>query len=40
MSYSMDIWNILRLASVIEKEERNAQNKPTVAGIFFNRLEQ
>lgn len=40
LSYSMDLWNILRLASVIEKEERNVQNKPTVAGIFFNRLAQ
>lgn len=40
MSYTMDLRNILRLASVIEKEERNTQNKPTVAGIFFNRLEQ
>lgn len=40
ISYTMDLWNILRLASVIEKEERNIQNKPTVAGIFFNRLEQ
>lgn len=40
ISYSMDLWNILRLASIIEKEERNTQNKPTVAWIFFNRLEQ
>ena len=40
LSYTMDLWNILRLASVIEKEEKNIQNKPTVAGIFFNRLEQ
>lgn len=40
LSYTMDIWNILRLASVVEKEERNNQNKPTVAWIFFNRLQQ
>lgn len=40
VSYSMDLRNILRLASVIEKEERNTQNKPTVAGIFFNRLKE
>jgi UPF0755 protein len=26
------------LASVVEKEERNTKNKPTVAGIFINRL--
>jgi len=29
---------MLILASVVEKEERNTKNKPTVAGIFFNRL--
>lgn len=40
LSYTMDLWNILRLASVVEKEERNSQNKPTVAWIFFNRLQQ
>lgn len=40
LSYTMDLRNILRLASIIEKEERNTQNKPTVAWIFFNRLEQ
>jgi cell division protein YceG involved in septum cleavage len=27
------------LASVIEKEERNIQEKPTIAGIFLNRLQ-
>jgi cell division protein YceG involved in septum cleavage len=27
------------LASVVEKEERNTANKPTVAGIFLKRLE-
>lgn len=40
LSYTMDLRNVLRLASVIEKEERNVQNKPTVAGIFLNRLAQ
>lgn len=40
LSFTMDLRNILRLATVVEKEERNLQNKPTVAWIFFNRLEQ
>lgn len=40
ISYSMDLRNIIRLASVVEKEEKNNQNKPTVAGIFFNRFAQ
>ncbi len=31
-------YDMLILASVVEKEERNTKNKPTVAGIFFNRL--
>ncbi|MBP6911043.1 endolytic transglycosylase MltG [Patescibacteria group bacterium] len=40
ISYNMDLRNILRLATVVEKEEKNNQNKPTVAGIFFNRFTQ
>ena len=35
---SFDRYDLLILASVVEKEERNASNKPIVAGIFFNRL--
>ncbi len=32
-------FNTIILASIIEKEERNNNNKPTVAGIFLKRLE-
>ncbi len=31
-------YDVVVLASVVEKEERNTKNKPTVAGIFINRL--
>lgn len=31
-------YDILRLASIIEKEERSSKNRPTIAGIFLNRL--
>ncbi len=31
-------WAIINLASIIQKEERNNNNKPMVAGIFINRL--
>jgi cell division protein YceG involved in septum cleavage len=34
-----DEYNRIILASVLEKEERNNTNKPTVAGIFLKRLE-
>lgn len=30
---------MISLASVIEKEERNNSYKPTIAGIFLNRLD-
>ncbi|MCX6823824.1 MAG: endolytic transglycosylase MltG [candidate division SR1 bacterium] len=32
-------YDIMILASILEKEERNNANKPTVAGIFLKRLE-
>ncbi|MBP6086474.1 endolytic transglycosylase MltG [Patescibacteria group bacterium] len=35
-----DIYDAIILASVIEKEERAASAKPTIAGIFLNRLSQ
>jgi UPF0755 protein len=28
------------LSTVVEKEERSNSNKPTVAGVFFNRLDK
>lgn len=38
--YSYTLWryNIVTLASIIEKEERNNTNKATIAGIFLNRI--
>lgn len=33
-------YQVLTLATVVEKEERNPDNKPTVAWIFLNRLQQ
>lgn len=32
-------YEILSLASIVEKEERNNKNKSTIAGLFLNRLE-
>ena len=31
-------YGILTLASIIENEEKNKDNKPIIAGIFVNRL--
>ena len=33
-------YNALILASIIENEEKNTENKPTIAGIFINRLQK
>lgn len=38
--YGLDVYQTLILASIVEKEEKNSANKPTVAGIFYNRLQQ
>jgi UPF0755 protein len=38
LSFSL-LW-AMNIASVIEKEERNLKEKPTIAGIFINRLSQ
>ena len=41
-SYEFDLrwYNIVTLASILEKEERTNANKPTIAGIFLNRIQQ
>lgn len=39
LSEPKDFYTTLILASVVEKEERNNDNKATVAGIFLKRLE-
>jgi len=39
ISNPTDFYKTMILASVVEKEERNTVNKPTVAGIFLKRLE-
>ncbi|HMT00783.1 MAG TPA: endolytic transglycosylase MltG [Candidatus Absconditabacterales bacterium] len=36
----LDFYQLLTLASVIEKEERNKTNKPVIASVFLNRLKQ
>lgn len=35
----LDWYNVMILSTVVEKEERNKVNKSTVAGIFFNRID-
>jgi len=37
--YWLSIYQTITLASIVEKEEKNNANKPTVAGIFYNRLQ-
>lgn len=39
--YSFGLWfyNIMTLASIVEKEERATKNKPLIAGIFLNRIQ-
>lgn len=39
-SISLSWYELVSLVSIVEKEERNNKNKPTIAGIFFNRLQQ
>lgn len=36
----LNLYEKLTLATVIEKEERNDLNKPTIAGLFVNRIDQ
>ena len=37
--YWLSVYQTITLASIVEKEEKNNANKPTVAGIFYNRLQ-
>lgn len=39
--YSFSLWryNMVVLSSIIEKEERSEKNKPIIAGIFLNRIQ-
>ncbi|NOZ44857.1 MAG: endolytic transglycosylase MltG [bacterium] len=39
-SLHLSFYDLLKLASVVEKEERNPVNKPIVFGIFLNRLQK
>ena len=36
--YWLSVYQTITLASIVEKEEKNNANKPTVAGIFYSRL--
>ena len=36
--YGLSVYQTITLASIVEKEEKNDDNKPTVAWIFYNRL--
>jgi UPF0755 protein len=38
--YGLDVYKTIILASIVEKEEKNSVNKPTVAGVFYNRLQR
>lgn len=37
--FSLSLYEILTLATVIDKEERIIKNKPLIAGLFLNRLQ-
>lgn len=39
-SFDVSPYSLLILASIVEKEERNIANKPTIAWIFLNRIEK
>ena len=36
--YWLSVYQVVTLASIVEKEEKNNANKPSVAWIFYNRL--
>jgi cell division protein YceG involved in septum cleavage len=35
----LDWYDVMILSTIVEKEERSKVNKSTVAGIFFNRID-
>ncbi len=37
--FKMSLYSVLKLASIIENEEKNDNNKQTIAGLFLNRIE-
>lgn len=39
-SYGMRMYNLITLASIIEKEEKSSANKPIIAGLFLNRIQK
>jgi UPF0755 protein len=39
-SFSLGLYNIITMASIIEKEERADKNKSLIAGIFLNRIQK
>ena len=38
--YGLNAYQTMVLASIVEKEEKNSDNKPTVAAIFYNRIQK
>lgn len=38
INYSFELYDFIKLASIIEKEEKKEDNKDLVAGVFLNRL--
>jgi UPF0755 protein len=38
--HGLNVYQAINLASIIEKEEKTDANKPTIAGIFYNRIQR
>lgn len=36
--FKLSNYSVIKLASIIENEEKNTDNRPTIAGIFLNRI--